>query len=406
MKRILIYDDENKRAEQFEKKLNNALKKTGQDKVFVVKRLEEKDFQNSIKKLQDRQNNLREQKKYSDENTEFDNASIFIIDYDLLKSQAGELLTGEIVTYVVRCFSRCKLIIGLNQYGKNRFDLTLKGHPESFADLNLGEEQLSNPDLWRGNWSDLRRGYRPWYWPNLSDSVNNFDERVKKVKESLDDPIYKVIGFDLESFQLLPHAIVQFIGKNAKKEPSQMTFRDFVTESENGLRSKDADALNDGTNDHILARVGASRISKWLERLVLPEQDILVDAPHLVSRYPSLIAGNRKEIGTWNKTARLIDHSNLGLNTSLIDPFRFKKDYWISRPVWFWTKLRECESIEEVGNPWVTETSNWVFCEDASRFYQRKDCREFLADTASPFTRRFVRGFEKVDYQPKFRFAL
>ena len=55
----------------------------------------------------------------------------FIIDYDLLGSQAEKSptgsLTGEIIAYLVRCFSRCKLIIGLNQYGSNPFDLTLRG---------------------------------------------------------------------------------------------------------------------------------------------------------------------------------------------------------------------------------------------------------------------------------------
>ena len=406
VKTILVYDDEDKQTEQFGKKLNNALEKAGQDKEFLVKQLDDEDFQDSIKQLQDRQNKLRENKKYSDDKTEFDNASIFIIDYDLLYSQAGKLITGEIVTYIVRCFSSCKLIIGLNQYGRNPFDLTLKGHPESFADLNLGADQLSNPDLWRGDWGHLRRGYRPWSWPNLSDFLHNFDKKVNDVKEHLDTPIHKVIGFDLELLQLLPHAIVQFIGKDEKKEPDQVTFRDFVTKSENALRPKDADALNDGINDHILARIGAARISKWLERLIIPEQNILVDAPHLISRYPSLMRGDRKQIETWNRTANLVDYSKLGLKTNLIEPYRFEKDYWISRPVWFWNKLRECEAIKEIKEPWGTDTPNWVFCEDASRFYERKYCKEFLADTVSPFTRRFTKGFEKVDYRPKFRFAL
>lgn len=406
VKTILVYDDETNQSKQFEKKLNNALKRAKRDNEFVVKRLDEKKFKNSIKQLEDRQDKLRKEEEFCNECTEFDNASIFIIDYDLLYSQAGKLLTGEIVAYIVRCFTNCKMVIGLNQYGRNTFDLTLKGHPGSFADLNLGADQLSNPDLWRGCWGNLRRGYRPWSWPNLSDFVHNFDKRVKDVKENLDTPIYKVIGFDHELLQLLPHTIVQFIGKDETKEPDQVTFRDFVIKSENALRPKDAAVLNNGINDNILARVGAARISKWLERHIIPEQDILVDAPHLISRYPSLITGDRKQIETWNQTANLVEYSKLGLRTNLIEPYRFEKDYWISRPVWFWSKLRECDIIKEIREPWGTEIPNWVFCEDASRFYERRNCKEFLADTVSPFTRRFAKGFEKVDYRPKFRFAL
>ena len=111
-----------------------------------------------------------------------DNASIFIIDYDLLSSQEeGEekneefftgSLTGEIVAYLVRCFSKCKLIIGLNQYGNNPFDLTLRGDLDSFADLNLGGDQLDNPNLWMGDWQDSEQEFRPWSWPNLCDLLH------------------------------------------------------------------------------------------------------------------------------------------------------------------------------------------------------------------------------------------
>ena len=328
--------------------------------------------------------------------------AIFIIDYDLLKSQATKFLTGEIIAYIVRCFSKCKLIVGLNQYGHNSFDLTLRGHPESFADLNLGVDQLSNPDLWRGNWGGFRQRYRPWYWPNLLDALGNFDKKVKKVGENLKKPICEVLDFDRELFQLLPRAVTQFIGPIKGKEPAETTFQEFVMHSGNGLRPKDKDI----SDDKVLARIGAARISKWLERLVLPEQDFLVDAPHLVSRYPSLITDDEKKIKNWNRTAQLVACDELGLNTDLIEPYRFKKDYWVSRPVWFWDRLREDESIKEVREPWLTVKPNWVFCEDASRFYNRQECREFFADIDSPFTRRFVKDFKKVDYRPRVRFSL
>ena len=401
-KKILIYDDEKKQTERFENALKQTLKKVGQDQDFVIQTLSDEALQCSIKTLQKKQVAFRSKENFSDETTEFDDTSIFIVDYDLLKSKAGELLTGEIIAYIVRCFSECKLIVGLNQYGHNSFDLTLRGHPESYADLNLGENQLSNSDLWRGDWGDFRRGYRPWYWPNLFDSLHNFDRKVAEVKENLDSPICKVLGFNPKLFRLLPRGIVQFIGKSEEKELAETTFREFVTHSGNGLRPKDATI----SDKNVLARVGAARISKWLERLVLPEQDILVDAPHLVSRYPSLITDDEKKIKAWNRTAQLVDCDELGLNTDLIEPCRFEKDYWVSRPVWFWDKLRECESIQEIKEPWLTVKPSWVFCEDASRFYNRKDCREFFADTDSPFTRRFAKDFKGIDYRPRVRFSL
>ena len=402
MKKILIYDDEDEQTERFKDKLNQALKRAGKAQDFVIETLCDKTLQCSIEKLQNKQEELRDNGTCSDATTEFDKAAIFIIDYDLLKSQETKFLTGEIIAYIVRCFSECELIVGLNQYGHNSFDLTLRGHPESFADLNLGEDQLGNPDLWRGDWGDSRPGYRPWYWPNLFHSLCNFDRKVVEVRENLDNPICEVLGFTPKLFRLLPRSIVQFIGKDEGKEPTETTFREFVIHSGNGLRPKDTTI----SDEDVLARVGAARISKWLERLVLPEQDFLVDAPHLVARYPSLIVGDKKKIKDWNSTAQLVDYRELGLDTKTIESYRFQKDYWISRPVWFWDKLRECEEIKEVREPWLTDKPSWIFCEDASRFHKRKDCEEFFADTESPFTRRFVKGFKGVDYRPRVRFSL
>ena len=416
-KKILIYDDEHGRSKEFKKKLEIGLKEANQN--FEVTPLNDDQFQESIKALQERRLKFRSKVEIGleegpkDEGRKIDDASIFIIDYDLFGKQAREPLTGEDIAYVIRCFSRCQLIIGLNQYGMNSFDLTLRGHPESFADLNLGEYQLSNSDLWRGDWGDSRKGYRPWYWPNLSNFLRNFEARVKDVQKNLDKPIYEVLDpdFGSELFQLLPREVIRFIGKYEGKGILQTTFREFVTKSGNGLKLKDSEASDNDTNKHILARIGAARASKWLERQVLPAQNTLVDAPHLVLRYPSLLKGDKKKIGTWNKTAQLVDHHKLGLDIDLIAPYRFKNDYWISRPVWYWSKLRECESIPEVAEPWLIEKPHWVFCEDASRFHNQKSCREFLAHTTSPFTRRFVKRFKRVNnkivkYEPEVQFWL
>ena len=130
--KILIYDDEKKQMERLENTLKQALKKVGQDQDFDIKTLCDDALQDAIEKLLSKQDGLRGNGKGSNETIEFDEAAIFIIDYDLLKSKVKGLLTGEIIAYVVRCFSKCKLIVGLNQYGHNAFDLTLRGHPESF----------------------------------------------------------------------------------------------------------------------------------------------------------------------------------------------------------------------------------------------------------------------------------
>jgi len=68
----------------------------------------------------------------------------------------------------------------------------------------------------------------------------------------------------------------------------------------------------------------------------------------------------------------------------------FRKQEWLSRPSWFWSEVSKDENIQEVADPWSTSKPSWVFCEDVSRFRDKKQAREFVADVPSPFVRRFI----------------
>ena len=218
--------------------MEEGLNEADQINRFKVESLGHDEFQNAIKALEQRRIDFRNNKDiYLEESPKMawkkltmpQFFSLITIYYALKiwkrkkkrKFFTGSL-TGEIVAYLVRCFSKCKLIVGLNQYGSNPFDLTLKGDLDSFADLNLGDQQLDNPNLWK---SDSREEYRPWSWPNLSNSIHDFDRRIREVQEKLNKPICDVLGFDPDAFQLLPREIEQFIGKYEKKETVQTTFR-------------------------------------------------------------------------------------------------------------------------------------------------------------------------------------
>ena len=102
---------------------------------------------------------------------ELDDADIVAIDYDL--GEAGQALTGRRLAYLARCYSNCGTIVLMNEAGDNAFDLTLKLDFSSFADLEIGSEQLGNPRLWKGG----QGGYRPWAWPILLDEV---DDRLRR----------------------------------------------------------------------------------------------------------------------------------------------------------------------------------------------------------------------------------
>ena len=145
---------------------------------------------------------------------------------------------------------------------------------------------------------------------------------------------------------------------------------------------------------------------QWLEWGILPPQNLLIDAPHLVGALPSLVVERAKDLETWNRIASFASFENLPLDHDKIAPFRFTQADWVSRPVWFWPRLKEHPAIDDVTDPWSSEWPDHVFCEDTSRFVVEEKAREFTSAMSSQFARRHVEFLPNVDYGNKSRFAL
>jgi hypothetical protein len=386
---LYVYDDEDSVVKQIVRKLSST---STAARSFDVRPLTRQQLVKELGLLEQRQKAARTKKPATGDSL-LDEAAMLVVDYDLLKTRSdGPSLVGETLAYYARSFSNCGIIVGLNQFGPRTFDLSLKGHLESYADLNVGSDHIHNPNLW----GKAHSGFHPWYWPNLPEFYESYSLRIKDALKHLDDPILETIGFESDVSTMLSRSAVEFLGE----DPRRVTFRTFACESGNGFRRKDEPAT-----DEAVARVAAARVCKWLERSILPGQDILVDAPHLVSRLPSLLKGGGDSIAAWNRLAQ--KSKVVGIETGDIEDFRLKKDFWLSRPVWFWPAVAKCEKLEEIKNPWSMKPSKWVFCEDTSRFCKRTDCSEFVADTDSPFARRFAEKLSaQAEYRPAVRFSM
>jgi len=395
--KILVYDDNTAIGKGYADRLDQS---PDVKKHFgKIECIDNSTFLDEMHELRSRQTALRKGEKRKCEDLLIDSASILIVDYDLVDApDYASFLTGEIVSYYVRCFSRCKYIVGLNQFGTNNFDLSLKRHPKSYADLNIGSEQIDNPGLWGG----ITDGFRPWYWPSIPNSLKIIDKKISDVEENLHTSICEFFEMSPNNAGSLPRSISEFLRGDG--DPLEVSFEAFLKESGNSLASKDQEKID--IDNPTIKLLLISRISKWLEELVLPGQNILIDAPHLLNRYPSLLNGDRTELKTWNRTATFNKYDALGLNIEVLEEFRFHKDYWLSRPAWFLNRLIDCQDILEVKEPWSREKTNFVFCEDSSTFYKENECREFLIELDTPYARRYMHGFEGVKYVPRVRFAL
>lgn len=407
-RRILICDDEKRREDRWA----DALKSIKYVRAnFEIHCPTNSEIIDGISELEKRRKSARSKSHREGklDGSLFDNTDVLIIDYDLIDLDVDRYFTGEGIAYLARCYSGCGPIIGLNQFGDNYFDLTLSGHPESFADVNIGSSHLGNRGLWEDDWS----GFRPWYWPVVPTLVASFEKRTKELR--LDDKIIDFLGLS-EAWAYLSSDASDYISskfRDSTKQLKAISFLDFARNSSNGYQRKDKPFSEEGTR-----RVAAARVWKWLERHVLPGQNVLVDAPHLVTRFPSLLTGDPNLVSSWNKTTQPGAINRLGIRYKSLEPYRFKKDDWISRPAWFWPQLTEFDRIDEVREPWSAKFYEYTFCEDVSTFVKQERTREFLADLESqyvkrslidpsnPANKRFKSALHRISYQPQSRLAM
>lgn len=376
---VLVIDDERARATDWA----SAIEATAGPLATSSRPVEDADFKQAIELLRERQRAARTGTAAPLEGSELDHVDVLVVDYDLLLFDDSGIETGESVAYLARCYSKCGLIITLNQFGDNAFDLSMDPRFGSFADLNIGSAQLTNTGLWLGPFG----GYRPWHWPLIAEAAARLNRRVQTVKQNLDKRILDVLGFTSAAKAGLHRSVAELLGGgDVTLDLSSVTFREFVTSTGRGLRPRDKTV-----DDDSLARIAASRVAQWLEDAVLPGQDILVDAPHLIRRFPSLLKGDPRTLSNLDTTAAVeVAASELPVDQSVIDNWRFQPTDWLSRPAWFWPDVSAEESIKEVASPWTSLDLPAEFCEDVSRFAPREACRQFTSGLETPFRRRYV----------------
>ena len=169
-----------------------------------------------------------------------------------------------------------------------------------------------------------------------------------------------------------------------KKKLEEVTFEDFVDFASGGITGRDRLASNQ------VARVAAARVIALLNLEILPEQSLLVDAPHLVSRFPSLLSNESGAIESWNLLCNPLNSNIAESLSGDVKPYKFEKEHWLWRPAWYWPEIKRDEVIREVKEPWNFEEPGWVFCEDISRFVPFEDAQDFTAIVSPPFIKRFI----------------
>jgi hypothetical protein len=312
----------------------------------------------------------------------FDRTSVLILDHDLLTTAYRGALTGEDISYLVRCYSDCGAIIIANRFGGRTFDLRLRHPLDSFADVHVGEDHLCNTGLWstRGD-----RYLSPWAWPNLAVHHEHRQRRIREVDAMWDRPLDELLKLDFSS---LDDHHLDALGLDRGEQLPVVS--KCLMPGSGPLAMHRSDRLPEDKRPRFVA----DRLHHWLEHVVLPGQDILVDAPHLVSRLPALLE--------WEEHSALVsrapDATPFG---GRLSAHAFQPACWTSRPVWIWASVRSDTTIPGVEGSWLREAAERVFCEDTSRFIPTLRATRVQTTIPSDFSIRYVERLPSVDYRPR-----
>jgi len=383
---ILIIDDDKRTAEQYCEKIKKASQKSSE--VYSFECLSGDNLLTEFKKLEKRQNDQRKGEIIELKGTKFDKAELLVLDFDLTSlGRSDTVITGELVAYYALVFSNCGPIISFNRR-RRIFDLSLIGEVRVWSDIDLSGADLSNYGLWAYKWG---RNYRPWSWPFLPYLIRIDNKRIKEAEEGLDQTIKKFLDIPDDISKVMPRELMQMIGSLDAKLIDLAKLR--------LLFPKDAKVLKNNQ----LARIASRLLARWLDSIVLPGQHILVDLPHLIYRFPALLRNKSRELKVWNNAVRFFAKESKIVGVKKLNKHQFKRNLWLNRDAWWSDRVDNEKSLTNM-NKSVDVGAIPVFAEDASRFYKASECKEFAISIFSPYSRRWVKEFSGIEYEPKSRY--
>ena len=332
---------------------------------------------------------------------------------------SGARHTAESIAGYIRAFGKIPYLVSLNKNPHVDFDLRyLVGDYQTQADIALNDTHLSNPGLWTARARDAADGFLPWYWPALNDAPRRRQEQILFVVERLDRPILHSLGFPATASDYLSRHATGALSPHTEHVES-VTFLAFFVEACRSLPNlPDRETLSAAVSEseplrHIVARVVAAELERWIRRDLLGPQDVLVDIPHLLARMPFLLGPHGGTIEYWND-AIMVAEPPYGLWNDVyrghLHEAEFADDIWTKGPCFWWRHLKANTELNSMFYHAKTQWADAVFCEDSSRFVRASDgenpaAMEFAAEFEGSWNRRHIECLPQTRYAPKSRLA-
>lgn len=337
--------------------------------------------------------------------TEFDDVDILVVDYDLLYlDKEGSRTTGEGVARLARTFSDCGAIIVMNQFKGPNFDLSMRGHLDSFADLNIDATLVGEDALWK-DLPPAEGQFDPTIWtpmPHFLEVSRKFRDSISKA--GLDSPILSLLGLDAPALSELSDTAFGFLSIEAKTADDlvSLTIRQFL---ERSLDKKVFPRIADVAPAFAL-NFAAYRILKWLDRAVLRPMDVLIDAYHLLDRLPFLIDETKVDRDDPNNWSLAAASPKDLMSWHDIAPFHNEKaSAALGKDVFDWHRISSDENIEKLQDQYLAqEHGRFFLAEDTSRFVPYEALTRFRADFHNFGDRRGIENLNSaITYGPQRR---
>ncbi len=300
---------------------------------------------------------------------------------------------GDSVARQLRSYTRAGLLVVVNMFwARHRvrrvFDLTLMQSAGAFADLHVSAAELDDGELWDSKIAPTD-AYRPWQRPSIPQQLATLARSTEAVT-NLDANVFSALGLDRSSFAPLQLDVF------GEVDAATATFKQ-LTESPMGFRYP-----SDSRDDAACRRMAASVVRRWLERVVVPGQNVLADAPHLYERFWQFVGTPLDDLGLWNSTSRMTwdDARTAPARAAvqdLLEPF-------LTRPVFDLEKARS--AVRELPKSNGIAPPDYGFAEDSSSFHPRDELESYSADVPGPFPRRWIEKVNNVGYEPANRLLL
>ncbi len=331
----------------------------------------------------------------------FDDVDILCVDYDLLHlDESGGRTTGEGVARLARTFSTCGVIVVMNQFKGPQFDLGMRGHLDSFADVNIDANLVGRGALWN-DVEPAELQFDPTTWtplPKLLAAARGLSAALEA--DGFDTQIVPAIGLAEDALSLLSDTAYGFLSLEAETAVhlAGFTVGDF-------LRRSLSEDLVETLSKHvpkILFDFAAFRIAKWLDRAVLRPMDVLIDGEHLVDRLPFMIDPDKADVAKASEWARAAAAPDQALRWDLLGKYKNETaSLVLGRTVFDWYRLSGDEAVDKLQDAYLDQQpERFYLAEDTSRFVNRQVVTRYRADFHNFGDRRAIERLADITYGP------